>query len=155
MTEQVRKRIVNTIENWILKNGNMPLRLLKMILRNAGIPAEAFEKVQPKSWISTQFPEFEIIGTCGYEHIIIVDKTLLILKAAVSKEGRFLLCSISPLLNSEGIDWKSLANGKKIYEWILDSYPQAFNISDDKVWLYLKDPIPQKTVTTPDQITRT
>ena len=156
MTEQVREKIVDTIKSWIQKNGDMPLRVLKANLRNAGIPLEVYEKIQPKAWIMTQFPEFEVVGTNGHEHIVIADKILHILKDAVSKEGKFLLSGISPLLNAEGMDWKACAAGKRIYEWILDSYPDVFSISEDKLWLYPAEPAPtpRKTEHSPDPVTR-
>lgn len=156
MTEQVREKIVDTIKSWIQKNGDMPLRVLKANLRNAGIPLEVYEKIQPKAWIMTQFPEFEVVGTNGHEHIVIADKVLHILKDAVSKEGKFLLSGISPLLNAEGMDWKACAAGKRIYEWILDSYPDVFSISEDKLWLYPAEPAPtpRKTEHSPDPVTR-
>lgn len=143
MTEQIRKRIASVILAWIHENGNMPLRLLKSILRSKGISEAIVENIQPKLWVSKEFPELKVIGTngreqiaVGNEHVAFEDTSVLqILMAAVSKEGKYLLSNIAPLLAAEGIEWRPLANGKKLYEWIMDSYPGAFVLSEDKLWL--------------------
>ncbi|MGN0115027.1 MAG: hypothetical protein ACI396_06840 [Acutalibacteraceae bacterium] len=156
MTEQIRNKIVSAIENWIADNGSMPLRILKNVLREANIPEEEFEKVQPKSWILRQFPEFMINGTNGFERIVTCDPIIQILENATANEGKILLSAVSPLLSAEGIEWKEYANGKKLYEWLHDSY--GFSVSEDKLWLYVDNSAQNDTISDPlvmpDQITR-
>lgn len=158
MTDQIRQRIVSTISNWINKNGNMPLSNLKGVLREAQIPSDIVDKISPKAWISNQFPEFMIVGTNGHEHVVIADKIVRILLNAMAKEGKFLLSNVSPTLSAEGVAWKEHANGKKLHEWIQDSYGGLFQVSEDKRWLYVADSesISQAVtpIVMPDQITR-
>ena len=77
MTEQTKNAIKSIIESWIHENGNMPLRLLKSVLRSNNIPESLLENIQPKLWITNEFPEFTVVGTNGYEH---VDNTHFIYK---------------------------------------------------------------------------
>lgn len=146
MSNQMRQRIVGIINAWITENGNMPLRVLKTTLRSKGIPESFLNNIQPKLWISNEFPEFRVIGTNGYEHIVSAnakeERVFQILFDAITKEGKYLLSNVSPRLASEGIEWRSLANGKKIYEWIQDSYPGVFVLSDDKLWLSMDNATP-------------
>lgn len=160
MTEQTKNAIKSIIESWIHENGNMPLRLLKSVLRSNNIPESLLENIQPKLWITNEFPEFTVVGTNGYEHIALFDGVYQILSEVISAEGRYLLSNIAPLLSAKGIEWRNYAKGKKLYEWIQDSYPGVFVLSEDKLWISmtgvapLPSPSPSEPLVALDQETR-
>ena len=160
MTEQTKNAIKSIIESWIHENGNMPLRLLKSVLRSNNIPESLLENIQPKLWITNEFPEFTVVGTNGYEHVALFDWFYQLLSEVISTEGRYLLSNIAPLLSAKGIEWRNYAKGKKLYEWIQDSYPGVFVLSEDKLWISmtgvapLPSPSPSEPLVALDQETR-
>lgn len=153
MTNQEQESVLKTLKVWIRQNGPIPLRNMRSILKESGIPAAVYEEISPKKWVTAQFPELIVVGTNGLEQIVIPDKVLRVLSEALDKfDGRFPLAAVPQLLHKNGVEWRDRANGKRLSEWLLENY-SMFAVVDDRLCMR-GDSFPPQPSPQPDQSTK-
>lgn len=139
MTAKERQNIVSILSKRIRKDGSIKLSTLKQVFVQENIEI-LYPTSGPKKWITDNFPEFTIMGNNGYEYICLEDdvyaKAWKIIEAELCKSGKLLLAVIPNMLKShpDGINYKLLAKGMKLGEWLESTFPD-FKISDDNLWL--------------------
>lgn len=140
MTEQEKSTIVYKLTKRIRKDGFIKLSLLKMVFSQENLNMELYPSSGLKTWVADNFPEFMIMGNHGYETIRMADdktaKAWSIIESEITKNGKVLMSSIPGLLSNhpEGINYKLLADGQRLGEWIQSVFPD-FKISDDNIWV--------------------
>ncbi len=155
MTVQERIKIVRTISKRIQDAGYLKLNQLSRVFDEEGIDRSVYASSGPKRWITENFPEFLIEGSNGRETIVLVknvqrqihveeplERIRILLEREISQKGPILLAKIPGLFEPNGIQYKEYAQGKKLQEWLRNTFPE-FEISDDNLWLSWNSNLPE------------
>ena len=140
MTEAEKNMIVRKLSNRIRRSGFIKLSALKTVFGQEDISLELYPASGLKKWIADHFPEFSVIGNNGYETLRMADdrvaKAWMILENEILQKGKILMSTIPNLLNNspENINYKLLADGMRLGEWIQAVFPD-FKVSEDNLWL--------------------
>lgn len=146
MTGQEREKFLSVLSKQITKNGEVKLRNLHIVLPEAGLDRTVYNKKGPKVWLTENFKEFAIVGNNGYEAIRFAEDPIVkawkTINRSVEMEGGVLLSDIPPLLVKQGVDYKKLAGGKSLKEWVLETFPEFTIPEDGSQRLYKKGASP-------------
>ncbi len=140
MTELEKNTIVRKLTKKIRKDGFIKLSSLKAVFLQEGINMELYPSSGLKKWISDNFPEFLIMGKNGHETLRMADdmtaKAWLIIESELMRNGKILMSAVPGILSNHpaGINYKILAKGQRLGEWIQSVFPD-FKISGDNMWL--------------------
>lgn len=140
MKEQERQQVVTTLTKRIQKDGYIKLSALKGVFVQEGLDIALYPTSGPKKWITDNFPEFMIMGNNGYECIRMKDdmvaRSWAIIEREIVRNGKVLIATIPGILSNSNdhINYKALANGQRLVEWLRSSFPD-FKISEDNLWL--------------------